>query len=69
MPLLPNRPTEAARIRELRPRQQALLKRPDLSRVITLTVDAESHRLYANRSDVTAVVRAEEEAPSWSVGS
>jgi type IV secretion system protein VirB4 len=61
--------TEAAWIRELRPRQQALLKRPDLSRVITLTVDADSHQLYANRPDVTEVVRAEEETPSWSIDS
>jgi type IV secretion system protein VirB4 len=40
--------TEATRITELRPRQQALLKRPDVSRVINLDVDPESHALYTN---------------------
>src|SRR5205085_9987881 len=42
--------TEATRILDLRPRQQALLKRPDVARVITLRVDAESHDLYTNTS-------------------
>ncbi len=36
--------TEAALIQHLRPRQQALLKRPDLSKVINLHVDVPSRR-------------------------
>jgi type IV secretion system protein VirB4 len=45
--------TEATRITELRPRQQALLKRPDVSRVINLHVDPESQALYTNTSRAT----------------
>src|SRR5581483_7077501 len=37
--------TEGERITQLRPRQQALLKRPDLSRVITLQVDPASYAI------------------------
>ena len=40
--------TETTRITELRPREQALLKRPDVARVINLRVDADSHDLYTN---------------------
>jgi type IV secretion system protein VirB4 len=53
--------TEAARITHLMPRQQALLKRPDLAKVVNLHVDPESYRIYANtpidhgRLDVAAV--------------
>jgi type IV secretion system protein VirB4 len=48
--------TEAMRITQLRPRQQALLKRPDLARVINLHVDSESYALFTK----------EKERPSWS---
>jgi type IV secretion system protein VirB4 len=41
--------TEAARIAQLIPRQQALIKRPDLSRVINLRVDPASGALLAGR--------------------
>jgi hypothetical protein len=30
------------------PRQQALLKRPDLAKVVNLHVDPESYRIYAH---------------------
>jgi type IV secretion system protein TrbE len=40
--------TEAERIAHLRPRQQALLKRPDLSKVINLHVDPQSYWIYTN---------------------
>jgi type IV secretion/conjugal transfer VirB4 family ATPase len=40
--------TEASLITTLVPRQQALLKRPDLAKVINLHVDAESAWIYAN---------------------
>jgi type IV secretion system protein VirB4 len=40
--------TEVALIADLVPRQQALLKRPDLAKVINLRVDPDSYRLYAN---------------------
>jgi hypothetical protein len=40
--------TEAARITHLTPRQQALLKRPDLAKVINLHVDPESYWIYTN---------------------
>jgi type IV secretion system protein VirB4 len=40
--------TEAALIQNLRPRQQALLKRPDLSKVINLHVDSQSYWMYTN---------------------
>jgi len=39
--------TEATLIQHLAPRRQALLKRPDLAKVISLTVDPESAQLYA----------------------
>jgi type IV secretion/conjugal transfer VirB4 family ATPase len=39
--------TEASLIQRLVPRRQALLKRPDLSKVINLVVDPESARIYA----------------------
>jgi len=48
--------TEATRITELRPRQQALLKRPDVSRVINLHVDAESQALYTNTPRPTTTI-------------
>ncbi len=41
--------TEAARITRLMPRQQALLKRPDLAKVVNLQVDPTSYAIYANR--------------------
>lgn len=40
---------EAQRIADLRPREQLLLKRPDLSTVLSLKVDPESYALYTNR--------------------
>jgi type IV secretion system protein VirB4 len=40
--------TEAARITHLIPRQQALLKRPDLAKVVNLHVDPESYWIYTN---------------------
>jgi type IV secretion system protein VirB4 len=40
--------TEAALVAGLLPRQQALLKRPDLSKVINLRVDPQSQGIYAN---------------------
>ena len=40
--------TEAELITQLRPRQQALLKRPDLSKVINLHVDPQSYWIYTN---------------------
>src|ERR1043166_8438095 len=40
--------TVVTRITNLRPRQQALLKRPDVARVINLRVDPASHDLYTN---------------------
>jgi type IV secretory pathway VirB4 component len=39
--------TEAARIATLRPRQDLLLKRPGLSKVVQLNVESESHWIYA----------------------
>jgi type IV secretion system protein VirB4 len=45
--------TEATRITELRPRQQALLKRPDVSRVVNLHVDPESAALFTKTPLVT----------------
>jgi hypothetical protein len=33
---------------ELIPRQQVLLKRPDLTKVLTLTVDPKSYWIYTN---------------------
>jgi type IV secretion system protein VirB4 len=39
--------TEAERIEILAPRQQLLLKRPDVSKVLTLSVDPESARLFS----------------------
>jgi hypothetical protein len=38
--------TESALIASLIPRQQALLKRPDLAKVINLRVDPKSARIY-----------------------
>ena len=40
--------TEAALIPRLQPRQQALLKRPDVAKVLTLSVDPESYWIYTN---------------------
>src|SRR5207248_8805476 len=40
--------TETTRIIELRPREQALLKRPDVALVITLRAEADPHDLYTN---------------------
>jgi type IV secretion system protein VirB4 len=40
--------TEAARITHLIPRQQALLKRPGLAKVVNLHVDPESYWIYTN---------------------
>jgi len=40
--------TEVARIVNLQPRQQALMKRPGLSKVIDLNVEPESRWIYAN---------------------
>jgi type IV secretion system protein VirB4 len=48
--------TEATLIQHLAPQRQALLKRPDLAKVISLTVDPESAQLYttANATSITA---------------
>ena len=51
--------TEAARITELRPRQQALLKRPDVARVINLRVDPASRDLYTNTPSDAALSPSE----------
>jgi type IV secretion system protein VirB4 len=40
--------TEAQRIAHLQPRQQLLIKRPDLSKVVNLHVDAASYWIYTN---------------------
>jgi type IV secretion system protein VirB4 len=40
---------EAHRIADLRPREQLLLKRPDLSTVLSLHVDETSYAIYTNR--------------------
>jgi type IV secretion system protein TrbE len=40
--------TQADRIATLRPRQQVLLKRPDIAKVLNLDVDAQSYWLYTN---------------------
>ena len=42
--------TEAALVAQLRPRQQLLIKRPDLAKVVNLHVDPQSYRIYANAS-------------------
>jgi hypothetical protein len=42
-------PREAQRIADLRPREQCLLKRPDVSTVLSLHVDAVSAALFTNR--------------------
>src|SRR4029077_6422670 len=39
--------TEAALVAQLRPRQQLLIKRPDLAKVVNLHVDPQSYRIYA----------------------
>ena len=41
--------TEAGRIASLVPRQQLLLKRPDLAKVLYLTVDPESAKLFGEK--------------------
>ncbi len=41
---------EARRIADLRPREQLLLKRPDLSTVLSLRVDPESAALFSRES-------------------
>ncbi len=61
--------TEAALITQLRPRQQALLKRPDLSKVINLHVDPTSYWIYTNtppdadRGDPSVAALARSVAP------
>ena len=40
--------TEAELITRLLPRQQALLKRPDVAKVVNLHVDPESYWIYTN---------------------
>ena len=40
--------TEASLIQRLTPRQQLLLHRPDISKVLNLNVDAKSRWLYLN---------------------
>jgi type IV secretion system protein TrbE len=45
--------TEARLIANLQPRRQALLKRPDLARVINLNVDPESYQTYTNATGLT----------------
>jgi len=42
--------TEGALVAQLRPRQQLLIKRPDLAKVVNLHVDPQSYRIYANTS-------------------
>jgi len=50
--------TEAALIRDLRPREQFLLKRPDYSKVLQLHVDPTAHWLYTNTPADNARARA-----------
>ncbi len=50
--------TEADLITRLLPRQQALLKRPDLAKVINLHVDPESYWIYTNTPPDNARLRA-----------
>jgi type IV secretion system protein VirB4 len=50
--------TEAELITRLLPRQQALLKRPDLSKVINLHVDPESYWIYTNTPPDNARLQA-----------
>jgi type IV secretion system protein VirB4 len=50
--------TEASLITRLLPRQQALLKRPDVAKVINLRVDAESYWVYTNTPPDNARLRA-----------
>jgi type IV secretion system protein VirB4 len=47
-------PREAARIVELRPREQFLLKRPTQSTVLSLHVDSDTARLLGRHSDVSS---------------
>ena len=47
--------TEAARIASLQPRKEALLKRPDVAKVIQLNVEPESHWMYSNGPSPDAV--------------
>lgn len=54
--------TEARAITELIPRRQFLLKRPDVSKILELRVDAESLPLYAN-APLDSFSRAHEEEP------
>jgi hypothetical protein len=52
--------TEAALIAHLLPRQQVLLKRPDVAKVLNLHVDPESYWIYTNTpidNDRLATVR------------
>jgi hypothetical protein len=42
--------TEATLISRLVPRQQLLLKRPDVAKVLNLHVDSESYGIYTNSS-------------------
>ena len=41
--------TEAERIETLIPRHELLLKRPDIAKVLTLSVDPETARLFSSR--------------------
>jgi len=50
--------TEADLITRLLPRQQALLKRPDLAKVVNLHVDSESYWIYTNTPPDNARLKA-----------
>jgi type IV secretion system protein VirB4 len=50
--------TEASRISRLQPRHQALLKRPDLSRIVNLHVEPESLWIYTNTPPAEATPHA-----------
>lgn len=59
--------TEAQLIQHLRPRQQVLLKRPDVAKVLNLHVDPESYWIYTNTpgdNDRLARLRREGDLPS-----
>jgi hypothetical protein len=58
--------TEATLIQHLAPQRQALLKRPDLAKVISLTVDPESAHLYSTATATSTTSGAPPLAPAHS---
>ena len=57
--------TEAALIQHLRPRQQALLKRPDLSKVINLHVESQADGIDPTPCPIPSARRAAAIAACW----